>query len=377
MEQKDNTKNKNNQLSLIIYYHYIYKIGGIESWIYNMCQHLNAYYNLTVLYDHGDIKQLKRLDKITRVIQRDINKTYECDVILYASHLNAYPDNIIANKKISVVHSDYTYYKDLIDNYIIGDRADQIVCVSDRAALSLKEVCNKESIVIPNILNNKNKTNKILHLVSFTRLSKEKGYDRMCILINMLKKKNVKFDWKIFSDIDNFNIEKIQCPEVIFMKPTLDTYDYIVDADYLVQLSDTEAFCYSVHEALQYGTPVLVTDIDVFKNVVKNGYNGYKFDLNMSNVDIYTLINNIPNNFKYDDKIQEIKSQWFSVIGKPIECDKDIDREKVKVEVISEYYDLELNKFMKIGDKFITTVIRAYELCGYDNNAHIKLCKII
>jgi glycosyltransferase involved in cell wall biosynthesis len=48
------------------------------------------------------------------------------------------------------------------------------------------------------------------------------------------------------------------------MTPRLDIRDYIADADYLVQLSDTEAWSYSVLESLSLGTPVITTPIPCF-----------------------------------------------------------------------------------------------------------------
>ena len=174
------------------------------------------------------------------------------------------------------------------------------------------------------------------------------------------------------------------------MEPTLDVYDYIADVDYLVQLSDSEAFCYSVHEALQYGTPVIVTDIDVFKNVVINGYNGYKFKLDMSNVDkkmLDKIVNHVPGGFAYNENFDELENKWFEVLGEPIELDKNKDNDKdqnkvdhsstVKIEIIEYYHDNELDKDLKPGDIIEVDNLRAYELSTINNDAHIRLGKIL
>ena len=376
-------KDKNiDQKKVIIYVGYVYDIGGIESWIYYMCQNLYSYYNILLLFDSGNIIQLKRYNKYVEVEHRNRDKQYECDTLLIASNWAEFPKNIKYKKCITTIHSDYKYFNEqLRSNLTVVKQANEIICVSKQASDSIYELFKLKNKIIPNILGEKIKTNKILHLVSFTRLSIEKGYDRICYFVNILKNNNIKFDWKIFSDAEHWKIDKLNCPEVIFMKPTLDVYDYMVDADYVVQLSDTEAFCYTVHESLQYGTPVIVTNINAFKNVVIDGYNGYKFELDMSNVDsdmLNKIVNNIPKDFVYDEHFEELKQKWFEVLGEPVKIDNNINHSStVKLEVIENYYDVELQRDMKIGDVIEVDKLRAYELTTINNNAHMKLCKTI
>lgn len=379
MDKKDENID---QKKVIIYVGYVYDIGGIESWIYYMCQNLYSYYNILLLFDSGNIIQLKRYNKYVEVEHRNRDKQYECDTLLIASNWAEFPKNIKYKKCITTIHSDYKYFNEqLRSNLTVVKQANEIICVSKQASDSIYELFKLKNKIIPNILGEKIKTNKILHLVSFTRLSIEKGYDRICYFVNILKNNNIKFDWKIFSDAEHWKIDKLNCPEVIFMKPTLDVYDYMVDADYVVQLSDTEAFCYTVHESLQYGTPVLVTNINAFKDVIIDGYNGYKFELDMSNVDsdmLNKIVNNIPKDFVYDERFEELKQKWFEVLGEPVKIDDNIDHfSTVNLEVIENYYDVELQRDMKIGDIIEVDKLRAYELTTINNNAHMKLCKTI
>lgn len=379
-EKKDKLQTK-----VIMYIGYVYDIGGIESWIYYMCQYFHKYYNILLLFDSGNVKQLRRYNKYVTVKHRDKNKIYDCDVLLIASNWSEFPKNIKYNKCITTIHSDYKYFnEELKSNLTVVKQANEIVCVSQKAADSIYELFGLRGKVISNILGKKEKINKILHLVSFTRLSQEKGYDRICYFAKLLKDNNIKFDWKIFSDIKGKDLERLNYPEIIFMEPTLDVYDYIADADYLVQLSDSEAFCYSIHEALQYGTPVIVTDIDVFKDVVINGYNGYKFKLDMSNIGdemLDNIINHIPSGFVYNENFDELENKWFKVLGEPVELDmmkKRVDLSPtVKIEVTEYYHDNELDKNMKPGDIIEVDSLRAYELSTINNDAHIKLAKII
>lgn len=383
-EKKDKNKEKDKQKKVIIYVGYVYDIGGIETWIYYLCQHIYKYYNITLLFDSGNMKQLKRYNKYVVVEHRDREKVYSCDTLLITSNWSEFPNNIKYKKCITTIHSDYKYFnEELRSSLSIIKQANEVVCVSRQASDSIKELFGLSNTIIPNILGEKVKTNKVLHFVSFTRLSTEKGYDRICTFAKILKDKNIKFDWKIFSDVDNLNLIKINYPEITFMKPTLDIYDYIVDADYLVQLSSSEAFCYSVHEALQYGTPVIVTDIKAFSGVVKDGYNGYKFKLDMSNVDdrmLDNIVNHIPSEFVYDEKFEELENKWFEVLGDPKEVkdnNKNVQSPTVNVEIIENYYDNELNKDLKIGDVIKVNKLRAYELTSINNDAGIRLGRII
>jgi glycosyltransferase involved in cell wall biosynthesis len=83
------------------------------------------------------------------------------------------------------------------------------------------------------------------------------------------------------------------------MKPRLDILDYIADADYLVQLSDNEGFCYSVVEALTQDVPVIVTPCPVFEEIgLVDGVNCYKVPFDMKDFDVKKLLN-IPKNFNY------------------------------------------------------------------------------
>lgn len=68
----------------------------------------------------------------------------------------------------------------------------------------------------------------------------------MIFLSKLLDRENIPYIWYIFTDSGAV----INNPNIIYMQPRLDIIDYIANADYLVQLSDCEAYCYSVVESL-------------------------------------------------------------------------------------------------------------------------------
>lgn len=90
------------------------------------------------------------------------------------------------------------------------------------------------------------KPKKVLNLISATRLTEEKGRDRMIKLGNILNNAEIPYLWTIFTN----DSRKIQNDNIVYMPPRLDIIDYIANADFLVQLSDCEAYCYSVVESL-------------------------------------------------------------------------------------------------------------------------------
>ena len=123
--------------------------------------------------------------------------------------------------------------------------------------------------------------------------------------------------------------------------------DYIARADYLVQLSDQEAYSYSVLEALINNTPVICTPVPSFaEQGVKDGVNGYVVPFDMD-FDVYKLLDVPEFEYKYDN--EKIIRQWKRLINaKPI---KSIGKDLVQVVVTVPYTDIILKKDMEIGER--------------------------
>jgi glycosyltransferase involved in cell wall biosynthesis len=80
----------------------------------------------------------------------------------------------------------------------------------------------------------------------------DKGAARMVKLAEMLEENGIDYEWGYFADTPLSKTPR----GMVFHKAVSNIKDYIAEADYLVQLSSEEAFCYSVVEALEIGTPV-------------------------------------------------------------------------------------------------------------------------
>ena len=148
----------------------------------------------------------------------------------------------------------------------------------------------------------------------------------MLKLAQELKKANVKFRWTIFTDLKLYGQKPFNLEEIIYMQPSYDFMDYIVEADYGVQLSDTEGYSYFVNECLQYGTPVICTNFESVYESVQDGVNGYILDMDLKNLDIEKIVNKIPKNFKYIEKCNE--NDWIKILD--IKKERKIDMYKIK-----------------------------------------------
>lgn len=354
---------RDKQIKVILYHRWILKMGGVETFMFNFCVAMREYYDITVMYETGDLNQLARMYPYVKIEKVDPLKKYHADVVINntASWVE-FPKNITADKIYTVIHCDYTDFMKFGVKPALNIGHD-FICVKDFARDSYEKLFNVKCDLIEGTLQPDFKPKKILHLVSATRLTPEKGLGRMKIFMKMLRDSGIKFDWKIFTNeppkIDDY-------PEVIIMKPCYDVIDWIADADYLAQFSDTEALCLSVRESLSVGTPVLVTDIPGF-DYIEDGKMGYKFKLDMSNVDIKKIYNHIPK-VTWSEDTKAIMNQWFEKVGEPVKISKPVINkdEKVKVKSVIGYTDVVLHKFIPEGTVMEVTRERAFVLSHTD-----------
>ena len=232
-------------------------------------------------------KELARIRKYCRVIKQPYGaiEKIKCKrlFVMYRCKIDLFE----ADEVIQIIHADYEA-QGLKPN--LDERIKEHYAVSKAVAESYERISGVKVGVAYNPLTI-DKPKKILRLISATRLTKEKGKERMIKLANELDKVGIPYEWRIFTN-DSLPIPN---ENVIYMKPRLDIRDYIADADYLVQLSDTEAFSYSILESLCLGTPVIITPIpSSIEMGVKNGINGYILDFSMQDIPINEIYANIP-----------------------------------------------------------------------------------
>lgn len=348
-----------------IIYHNIAKIGGIETFLYYLAKTYSKY-DITIIYKTADEEQLKRLQKYVRCIKYNGQKikckraffNYNTDII----------DNVEAEEYYQILHGDYkttgikpnTHSK--ITKYL---GVSQLVCDT------FKELTGIEAEVIYNpIIEHKKK--KILKLISATRLTKEKGLKRIEKLADELNKNNIPFEWQIFTTNIDINIDN-----VIVRKPKLDILDYIAEADYLVQLSDSEGYCYSIVEALKLGVPIICTDMPILKEIGVNNQNSYILDMDMSQINVNEIYNKIPKVLNY----QEPKCLIDKYIDKVKSNYEEERKMKYKVEALETYKkrgirDSSLNRIPEPGEAFEVNKDRLDVLLG-NNEYHEAFVKLV
>src|SRR5574344_2315835 len=357
-------------MKVIIYQSNIIEIGGVETFTYNLTKALSDYYEVLLLYKNCHPNQLYRLMQEVECEEYNPNKEYECDICILASSWDGYPDTVKAKEYIQMIHANYKEANKTFKYvYKPFGKTTKHIAVSKIARDVFKDMYGYECELMYNILDDIKETKPILKLVSATRLSAEKGYNRMLKVIEELKKRNIKFRWIIFTNIDTYKIKPIECEEVIYMKPRYDLWDYIKEASFGVQLSDTEGYSYFVNECLQYGTPMIVSSFDSAFESVEDGVSGYILPVELFETgtkeewDKYLdkIVNKIPKDFKYESKCKT--DDWLKLLGNPDSKYKAIKKERKdkmkKIKALQNYTDRILKKDIVKGDEYIVDNERA------------------
>lgn len=306
---------------IVVYQDYLYYIGGIETFLFNLVKHYKDY-NITVMGRNIELEQFIALSKYCDVVIND-NKSFDCDVLILGNYNCDYVLNRAnAGKIYQMIHADWEGITKLPEwssfKWKKNKRIDKIICVSDSAAKGLKKTMGYDSEVIYNILDDDYKTEEGLVFITLSRATPEKGIKRMIEMAKRFKEANKKFIWFICCSLDQIKnrgiLEEIRSiPEFVIVPPSIYNKMLIKGCDYLVQLSDTESFCYSAYEALQRQVPVIITDFPEAKNIVDDGENGYIIKMDLSNLDVEKIFNNIPKADYYIDRCDCTK--WEKVFN--------------------------------------------------------------
>lgn len=331
---------------IVIYISNAFNIGGVETWIYNFCANMHEFYDIMVLYDkHYGPEQIERLSKIA-LVHKNMGRSIMCDTLLNMRITDKPPKNVAAKQIIQVCHTCR------IKDWKIQPEYDKLIYVSDTARKTFKE----PGEVIYN-MTYPQKPRRILKLVSATRLTFEKGEKRILKFAEGLRARNIPFVWFIFSDKP---LER-KIDGIIEMLPTLDVGSFIQDADYLVQLSDSEAFCYSIVESLELGTAVITTPINVLEELqIEDGVHGYIVPFDMQGIDYEKIYNEIPKAILSIDN-EFYQNEWKKLLGKtrPKEVES---KPTMAIKILEDYGDVELGRYVRAGEVITMRTPRAMTL---------------
>lgn len=346
-------QNTSKEFQVIIYTKHTFDIGGIETFIYNLCQSLCNLYDILVLYDIIDMMQLGRLLKYVKAERIKPTKKYKCDSLIINRITDAIPTNISYKQKIQMCHTCR-----MGQDWIIPKGADHVVFPSIAAKESFR---HKTGEVIKNPVVIK-EFREALKLVTASRLNTfEKGKNRIIQMAKILESQGIPFIWIVFTKTDLGKGPK----GLIRLEPELNVSPYIKAADYLVQLSDEESFCYSIVEALSLGTKVITTPIKVLPEIgFIDKLTGYivPYDLKADYEKIYEHRHR-QIEYSYDN--QSVIDSWIKILGEPHPNNLYKPQTLVYTKVIRDYYDMQLGIKLYKGTTLQMTRERAEEVMRF------------
>ena len=328
------------------------KIGGIETWLYYWCMNMYKLYDIMVIFkDNMDGRQIRRLSTIVQVVRLS-DKIIECDTLINTRITDKIPEEIHPKKIVQMVHGCYS----ALFCCDIQPERDEVVFVSQAAADTYKNV-DKYKVIHNFTLPEEPK--KCLFLITASRFTKEKGGERMIKLAQALRRANINFVWFVFSHQETKLVDgMIKLPE------TLDIKSYIKKCDYLVQLSDSEGFGYSIVEALELGVPVITTPVTVLDELgFQEGRDGYIVPFDMENIDCERFLDIPETQWAWDN--DKIRKQWQQVLGKSKPTGEYLKQGNiVKLEIIENYFDMEMGRELQTGETVFMRKARALLIVG-------------
>lgn len=333
----------------IFYFKNINSIGGCESWFYYLSR---LYKNMVIYYKEGNSEQIRRFAKNVEVHKYKEGEIIDCDNFFCCYNPDIIP-YVNAKMYAHIIHCDY---KKVNFKPILNPKFQKYIAVSKLAGESFKEITgidyeliyNPIDIDIPKV--EKCNDGK-LHLISATRLTREKGLSRMQKLAKLLEDNNIDYEWEVYTNKQREYIGK----NVIYKEQKMDIIPEIAKADYLIQLSDCEAFCYSIVESLMVGTPIITTNLPVLEELgIRHKENAIICDFNMSNIDLDLIKEK---SFKIAYKPP--KSEWEKYLDNNSNYDPE---ELIKVRTRKGIYLVEENIHTIRGQEIELKRYRASEL---------------
>jgi len=336
----------------IIYIRDFSEIGGVETFVWEMIKKYKDR-DIAVVYKFAHQSQLNRVRRYCRAYQHT-NQKIDCKVAVINYDVSII-DYINQDAKIyQVVHGDYENpaYTWKPPTH---ERIKEYIGVTKHICESFKRITGLENVTYSYNPLTIEKEKPYLKLISMTRLSPIKGKGRMMKLANALNNAGIDYIWYVFTN----DKDTINNPNVIFMKNRLDVSRWLIDSDYLVQLSDTEACSYAINEALYRNIPVIVTPLPYLEEIgVKDGVNSYIMDFDCKNIN--HIVQNINKKPKFEFK--HLEDKYSKILAKGKSKYKEEKEMKARVRALKKFEtirDSERNVYPKEGEEWITSKERA------------------
>ena len=328
----------------VFYFSHINSIGGVETFLYYLSK---TYNNFVVYYksDNSDLAQINRLSERVEV-HKWRGEKIKCDRIFLNYNIDII-DFVDAKDYVWMIHMNY---KSQGRKPTIHPKITRYCAVSKVACQEFEELSGKKCELLYNLVA-LDKPKKVLKLISATRLTDEKGRAEMIRMGNTLDNFGIPYLWLVFTN--DYNV--IRNPNIIYMSPKLDITSYIAEADYLVQLSSSESFCFSVVEALLLGVPVIVRKLPIWEEIsVIDRKNAFILNFDMSDIPVDEIYKGLPK-FTYTQP----KNNWDKYLDNKGDYNPN---EEVQVVSNCKFWDVEDLCWREKGKKFTCTERRKNRL---------------
>ena len=323
----------------IVIYNETLLSGGIEKCIELLSKALCNKYEIEVVYDDNSnildeniVKIISKYAKVHKLKNDEIVYGDYCIFCRLYLDTKRLMKQIKAKKYYLWAHSKPR----ALDNCVLDDtnfikKIDRIICVSKCVEKEIN--IPDKTIVIHNFIdeNIKEKANEYvsdnfngdqLNLLIVSRLSQEKGFDRVKIIIQDLINNNINFKLKIIGKGRTYEEplknELKKYKQVEFLGYKENPFPYIKNADYLLTLSDYETWGNTISEAKSLGTPCIVTNFPSATEQIKDNVNGIIVPLECNNY--YTYLYNLKERSKiYKEKLKDFKynneiESWLKIL---------------------------------------------------------------
>lgn len=306
-----------------IYHKYIPKVGGIESAVYNLARQLDGEgYKVTIYYEgcenYESVFRYAKVSDVIKLYDGQGDDIFSEEILLLGSN-HRKPTQVIANRYLQWVHSDYDKYKlDLVNK----DLDVEYIAVSKHAKKVIERREGIKAKVIYNLIDPDFGVDDrpILRLVTNSRVSPEKGFGRMLTFAEKLKERNIRFVWTVYGDNSHYpqqyfdwmsKFRHIQ--EVHWVGYKDDVTIGLTDAHFLIQLSDFEGCPLAVLEAHKMGVPVIVTNWGGVDEIVTDGVDGYIMDMDLKDID-QVIDKIIDKKLTFKPKVHSDIGDWIKII---------------------------------------------------------------
>lgn len=280
-----------------------------------------------------------------------ITENYDVEI----AFLESLPTRILSGStsdsvKLSWIHSDIFLMEDVLKFFRSKKRLvqsfqsfDRVVCVSDSVRKSFVEntYLYQNTVTIYNPIDKNQiterskascdieKSKNKLTMVAIGRLTPEKGFLRLCEVINKILTYNSNIELWILGEgceqkaLDEYikqnNLE--DCIKLLGFKNN--PYPYLRKADLFVSASFTEGYSLVLAEAMVLGKPVLSTATTGPCDLLENGKYGYIVDNSFEG--LYNGINDLTNNpIKLEELREKVKARqnFFKLSERVLEVEK-------------------------------------------------------